>query len=126
MKFDDGTYEIIGCAMKVHSALGPGLRKKPYKNALLIALQQAGIAAVPRQPYPIHFEGEVVGDCVPDITAGDVLVEIKSTPAIGDGEVLQMLNYLRISEREVGLLINFGGEKLGFQRVAPRESYYDE
>ena len=87
MKFEDGTYEIIGCAMKVHAALGPGLREKPYENALMIALRKANIDAVQQRPYPIRYEGEVVGDCVPDITVSDVLIDAKSISAIGDPEI---------------------------------------
>ena len=117
MKFEDGTYELIGCAMNVHTALGPGLREKPYENALMIALRKAGIVAEQQKPYPIRYEGEVVGDCVPDITAGEILIDAKSIPTIGDPEISQMLNYLRISEKKIGLIINFRNGKLEFQRV---------
>ena len=117
MQFNDGTYEIIGCAMKVHTSLGPGLREKPYENALMIALRKAEVAARQQKSYPILYEGEFVGDCVPDITAGEVLIDAKSIPAIGDTEVSQMLNYLRISKKKIGLIINFRNEKLEWQRV---------
>ena len=61
-QFDDGTYEMIGCAMHVHRSLGPGLREKPYENALMIAFKKAKIPAIQQKPYPIRYEDEVVGE----------------------------------------------------------------
>lgn len=116
-EFNDGTYEIIGCAMHVHRSIGPGLREKPYENALMISLRQKGIGCSQQQPYPIVYEGVIVGDCVPDITANEVLVEAKSIPAIGDSERGQMMNYLRISGKRIGLIINFRNPKLEWERV---------
>jgi len=117
MDFQDGTYEIIGSAMRVHNALGPGLREKPYENALVIDLQKNGIRAEAQRAYPIRYLGEIVGDCIPDITVqGSVLVDAKSIDAIGENEIAQMLNYLRISRLEVGLIINFKNPKLEWVR----------
>ena len=117
MGFNDGTFEIIGCAMQVHRALGPGLREKPYENALIIALRRKGIQAEGQKPYPIRLLGEVVGDCIPDITVGrTILVDVKSIDEIGENEEAQMLNYLRISKLEVGMIINFKNPKLTWVR----------
>lgn len=115
--FKDGTYEIIGRAMHVHRELGPGLREKPYENALVVALRRSGRQAMQQQPYPIRYEGQVVGDCIPDITVGDVLVDAKSVDSMGDNERAQMLNYLRISMKKIGLVINFKNEKLEWVRL---------
>ena len=115
--FNDGTYEIIGCAMHVHRAIGPGLREKPYENALMVAFRNEKISAVQQKPYPIYYEGTVVGDCIPDLTVGDVLVDAKSIEKIGDSERAQMLNYLRIAEKPVGLVINFRNAKLEWLRL---------
>ena len=112
LPFNDGTYEIIGCAMHVHRTIGPGLREKPYENALAIALRRADLKCAQQKPYPILYEGQIVGDCVPDITVGDVLVDAKSIPGIGECERAQMLNYLRISGKPVGLIINFRNPSL--------------
>jgi len=118
-QFNDGTYEIIGCAMHVHRSIGSGLRERPYRNALMIALRRAGMACAQQHAYPIIYEGVVVGDCIPDITVitADVLVEIKSIPAIGESERAQMLNYLRISGKLIGLIINFRNPSLEWERV---------
>jgi len=118
MSFDDSSYAIIGCAMRVHNALGPGLREKPYENALAIELRNSGFHAEQQRAYPILYLDQVVGDCIPDITVSrEVLIDAKSIDAIGENEVAQMLNYLRISRLELGLVINFKNPKLEWQRV---------
>ncbi|MCB1208879.1 MAG: GxxExxY protein [Verrucomicrobiales bacterium] len=118
MNFEDDSYAIIGCAMHVHNALGPGLREKPYENALVIALRNKGLKATAQKPYPIQYCQQIVGDCIPDITVGEsILIDAKSIDSIGDNEVAQMLNYLRISGLKVGLVINFKNAKLEWQRI---------
>jgi len=118
MRAEDGSYEVIGCAMRVHNALGPGLREKPYENALVIELRRSGLKAEPQRPYPILYLNRSVGDCIPDITVnGDLLVDAKSLDAIGENEQAQMLNYLRISGLELGLIVNFKNPKLEWIRV---------
>lgn len=104
--------------MRVHNTLGPGLREKPYENALVIELRRSGLKAEPQRPYPILYLNQTVGDCIPDITVnGDLLVDAKSLDAIGENEQAQMLNYLRISGLELGLIINFKNPKLEWHRV---------
>ena len=58
-----------------------------------------------------------MGDCIPDITAGDVLLELMSVESVGESERAQMLNYLRIANKEVGLVINFRNAKIEFERL---------
>jgi len=113
------THALIGCAMRVHNALGPGLREKPYENAPGIDLRRSGFKAEPQRAYPIHYLDQIVGDCIPDITVNDeILVDAKSIDAIGEGEMAQMLDYLRISRLEPGLAIHFKNPKLEWKRVA--------
>ncbi len=117
-EFSDGTYEIIGCAMEVHRKLGPGLREKPYENALVIALRRQKIKVEQQRAYPIKFDDEIVGDCAPDLTVGKtILIEVKSVETLGDAETAQLLNYLRISTLRTGLLINFKKPKLEWKRL---------
>jgi hypothetical protein len=118
MRAEDGSYEVIGCAMRVHNALGPGLREKPYENALVIELRGSGFKAEPQHKYPIFYLDQIVGDCIPDITVnGELLIDAKSLDSIGENEQAQMLNYLRISGLELGLIINFKNPKLEWLRV---------
>ena len=105
--------------MHVHNMLGPGLREKPYENALVIALRNKSLRAEAQKAYPIRYCGQAVGDCIPDITvSGNLLIDVKSIEVIGDNEIAQMLNYLRISGLKVGLIINFKNAKLEWQRIA--------
>lgn len=113
------TYALIGCAMRVHNSLGPGLREKPYENALVIELERSGFFPEQQRPYPIRYLDKIVGDCIPDITVnGEILVDAKSIDVIGENEIAQMLNYLRISHLELGFVINFKNPKLEVKRVA--------
>ncbi|MBL9150940.1 MAG: GxxExxY protein [Verrucomicrobiales bacterium] len=117
-KFDDESYQIIGVAMEVHNELGPGLREKPYEAAMVIALKQKGFRVEPQRPYPIRFRQYIVGDCIPDLTvSASVLVEIKAVDRIGESEVAQMLNYLRVAKLGLGLVVNFKNPKLEWKRV---------
>lgn len=112
------TFQIIGCAMRVHNTIGPGLREKPYENALCIDLLENGFQVDQQRAFPILYHQQVVGDCIPDIVANDlVIADVKSIDGIGDTEIAQMLNYLRISKREVGLILNFKPPKLEVRRV---------
>ncbi len=109
---EDGTYEIIGCAMTVQNELGFGLREKPYENALAIELRENGFEAIQQQPFPILYKNQPVGDCIPDITLPNlnILLEIKALDSISEKETAQMLNYLRIANYKIGLVINFGSK----------------
>ena len=112
--------------MRVHNEMGPGLREKPYENALVIDLRENQFRTDQQKPYPIHYHGQVVGDCQPDITVNsDILIDAKSIDSIGDNEIAQMLNYLRISKIEVGLVINFKNPKLEWKRVVRSADRHD-
>jgi GxxExxY protein len=120
MKIHDGdlTYRVIGAAMQVHTELGPGLREKPYENGLAIELKERGIDYSQQPSFPIFYRDQIVGDCIPDfIVEAEVIVECKSISSIGDTEIGQMLNYLRIAKKKVGLILNFRGAKLEQKRV---------
>lgn len=118
MKDENLTYQIIGCAMSVHTELGPGLREKPYENALAIEFEEQGIPFSQQPSYPIFYHGKPVGDCRPDFMVfGEVVVDCKAISSIGENETGQVLNYLRITSKRVGLILNFQGAKLDFKRV---------
>ncbi|MEM7601842.1 MAG: GxxExxY protein [Verrucomicrobiota bacterium] len=116
-KFEDDSYAVIGCAMAVHRELGSGLREKPYENALVHALREEKLHPIQQKSYPILFRGTVVGDCIPDITVGPILIEVKSVESLGANEQAQLLNYLRIAGLKTGLLINFRNKSLEWERI---------
>ena len=123
MNFNDSTYDIIGCAMRVHSALGPGLHGEPYARALVLDLHANGFQADPLRSYPVHYLNEVVGECTPGITVDDsVLIDTASIEAIGDHEIARMLTQLRIARLQIGLILNFRNPKLETKRVVKSPS----
>ena len=102
------TFKIVGCAMEVHNTLGPGLNEKPYENALAVEFRLAGIPFKQQPPFPVLYKGNVVGECIPErIAYGKVVVDDKTVAVIGDSELGQMLTYLKVTGRKVGLIINF-------------------
>ncbi|MFK7911876.1 MAG: GxxExxY protein [Akkermansiaceae bacterium] len=118
MPDNDLTYQVIGAAMHVHNELGPGLREKPYENALRIALKKLNMHVDQQRAYPISYEGHIVGDCLTDLVVNnELIIETKSIDSIGDNEIAQLLNYLRVSGLKLGLLLNFKPSKLEVKRV---------
>lgn len=114
----DDTYWIVGCAMEVLNALGPGLNEKPYENALAVEFRLAGIDFIQQQPFPVVYKGCVVGECIPDLVAfGKIVVEAKTVAAIGDSELGQMLTYLKVTGHQLGMIFNFRHPKLEWERV---------
>lgn len=107
------TEAIIGCAIRVHRALGPGLQERTYESAMAIELRDSGLSFERQVCVPVTYKGELVGDYRLDLTVEDaVIVEIKS---VERGERLfeaQVLSYLKASGKHVGLLINFNSHLL--------------
>jgi GxxExxY protein len=111
------TGKIIGCAMKVHRALGPGFLESVYQNALLHELAKAGLRAEQKQELQVRYDGIVVGNFETDVLVeSTVLLELKSVERLAKIHGVQLVNYLTATELDVGLLINFGGESLEFKR----------
>ena len=114
---EDLTRSIIGCAYDVINELGIGFLESVYENALLLALEQAGLAARSQQPIAVHFRGRPVGEFYADLLVADqVLIELKAVKAIAPEHQAQIINYLNATGIEVGLLINFGNPKLEIKR----------
>ena len=115
------TGTIIGCAMRVHSTLGPGFFESVYDNALLIELREAGMAAASQVPLKVRYRGEIVGDYVADIVVEDAVVcELKATRQLVEIHEIQLVNNLNATGKRLGLLINFGGRRLEFKRKVDR------
>lgn len=116
--FGAETKAIIGAAMEVLNELGHGLLEKPYENALAIELGLRGIPFEQQPGYDVVYKNVSVGLYVPDLVVlGSVVVDAKVVGRIGDHELGQMLNYLRLTGLRVGLIINFKRAKLEWRRV---------
>ena len=109
MKHQDLTSKIIECAYKVHNTLGFGFLEAVYQNALLIELQKAGLRAEKEKKIQVYYDNQLVGDYLADIIVEDkVILELKSVKDLHDAHSAQLINYLKATGIEVGLLINFG------------------
>jgi GxxExxY protein len=115
-KYSDLTEKIIGAFFKVYNALGYGFAEKVYENALLIELQQHNLEVVQQCPIRVYYGGQIVGEYYADLLVeGKVIVELKATRTLLEEHEAQLLNYLKATRVEVGLLLNFG-RKAEFRR----------
>ena len=116
------TERIIGVFYEVYNDLGPGFLESVYANAMTITLREAGLDVEQETPIPVYFRNSLVGDFRADIVVnGQVMCELKAASAIGPVFEAQLLNYLRATPIEVGLLFNFG-PKPEFKRLVFRNS----
>lgn len=116
--YSDLTREIIGAAMEVHSTLGPGFLESVYEEALAIEFDLRKVRYERQRGIDVFYKGLLAKQFVCDFLVGEkVLVELKSLKAITGVEESQILNYLRATGLEVGLLINFGEQSLKYKRL---------
>jgi GxxExxY protein len=121
MQENEITEIIIGCAIKVHKALGPGLLESAYEECLDFELGKTLLEVERQKALPLVYE-QVKLDCgyrADFVISKKVIVEIKSVEALNDIHMAQILTYLRLSKCKVGLLMNFNVMKLtnGIKRV---------
>jgi GxxExxY protein len=118
-KYSDLTSRIIGCAMKVHTALGNGFQEVIYQRALEIEMADEGISFSREYEMPVYYKNQQIGTRRVDFLAeGVVSVELKALIKLEDVHLAQAINYLEAYDLEVGLLINFGARSLEYKRVS--------
>ncbi|MBR3009453.1 MAG: GxxExxY protein [Prevotella sp.] len=121
-KYKDIVYRIIGAAMEVHCELNWGLLEPVYNEALHLELLDRGIENEREQQVPCYYKNHQLEKHYQlDIVVGDVIVELKSVSELNSSHRAQLFNYLRLTKKPIGLLINFGQESLQGERYA-----YDE
>jgi len=115
------SYKIIGCALDIHKALGPGLLESVYESALAFDLQAMGLEVKTQIPMPLVYKSIKleVGYRIDIVVEERVIVEIKSVETLAQVHYAQVLNYLKLSGKKLGLLINFNTPVLkeGIHRV---------
>jgi len=115
-------FAVVGAAMEVLNFLGHGLIEKPYENALVVEFGLRGISIRQQPYYEVDYKGKVVGEYVPDLIAFEqIVVDTKVIERIGDHELGQMMNYLKITGLKVGVILNFKRAKLEWKRVVLEE-----
>lgn len=117
IEYKELTEKIIGCAYKVYNSMGFGFLESVYEKCLLIELHRAGLKAESQKPIKVYYEHEVVGEFVADIVIEDVIIlELKSVSNINKIHEAQLVNYLVATGKPVGLLLNFGEQKVEIKR----------
>jgi len=108
------TERVIGCSIKVHKALGPGLLESAYENALAYDLTEIGLEVQQQVPMPFIYK-EIkmdVGYRIDLLVENKVILEVKSVEALAPVHFAQTLTYLKLAEKKLGLLINFNTKLL--------------
>jgi GxxExxY protein len=122
VELNEITAEIVDAAIKVHRALGPGLLESAYEACLLYELNRRGVSAKSQVPLPVRFDEILieVGYRIDLLVADSIIVELKSVDDVAPIHKAQLLSYLKLSGKKVGLLINFNVELLknGITRIA--------
>jgi GxxExxY protein len=109
MENNELTRKIVGCAIDVHKALGPGLLEKAYQECLYYKLSKSGLVVAKEKPMPLIFE-EVKMECgyrIDLLVENRIVIEIKSVEALNDVHLAQTLTYMKLGNYKLGLLINF-------------------
>jgi len=118
LKYKEVTAKIIGVFYDVYNELGCGFVEAVYVKAMVMALRQAGLKVETNVAVPVSFRGEVIAEFFADIFVEQVvLLELKAVQSFAPAHEAQLLNYLRATPIEVGLLLNFG-PKPEFKRMA--------
>ena len=113
--------QVIGACFEVSNELGIGFLESVYEKALLIALRDRGLKAESQVAVRVSFRNQTVGEFFADIVIEDqIIIELKAVRGIAVEHVAQVLNYLRATGKEVGLLVNFGTKKLEYRRFNNR------
>jgi GxxExxY protein len=117
-EFKDCTSRIIGCAMRVHSALGNGFQEAIYQRALEIEMAIEGLGFIREFETSIFYRAEQIGTRRVDFfVEGEIMVELKALIALENVHLAQGINYLEAYNIKIGLLINFGATSLQFKRL---------
>jgi GxxExxY protein len=108
-KYSDLTEKILKAFYKVYSTLGYGFLEKVYENAMFIELNSMGLLVEKQKPITVFYMDKKVGDYYADLVVNDlVIVELKAAETLCEEHEVQLINYLKANDIEVGLLLNFG------------------
>ena len=117
--FKDECYKIVGACMEVHRTLGCGFLEPVYQEALAFELQRQGIPYEREKEYEINYKGLILSKTykVDFLCYGNIIVELKALGQLSKEHMAQVLNYLKASHLNLGLLVNFGTISLNYERI---------
>ena len=117
MEHEELTHKIIGCAYKVFNELGFGFLENIYKNAMIIELTKNNLKVEAEKPLKVYYDNQIVGDFFIDLYIEEkVVVELKSVETFVKQHEVQLVNYLKGLQKDIGLLINFGSSGVDVKR----------
>jgi GxxExxY protein len=112
------SYAIIGCAFEVYNTIGSGHQEKNYQKALREEFKLKKLSFREQVHYPLNYKGEFIGKNFLDfLVDGKVVVEIKKGNIFSKRHIDQVLNYLKLTNMKLAILINFGSEGVAFKRI---------
>jgi GxxExxY protein len=115
------TEKILAACFQVSNELGAGFLESVYQNALLIVMGEMGIQVASEYPLAVTFHGQTIGSFYADLFVEEkVIVELKAVSALTEGHKAQIINYLKATGIDLGLLVNFGNPKLEYRSFANR------
>ena len=117
MQYKELTSQIIGCAYRVYNKLGYGFLESVYEKSLIIELRQEGLSVESQKSIKVYYKSLVVGNFIADLfVEGKIIIELKSVSHLVKSHEVQLVNYLTATGIDVGLLINFGEDKVEVKR----------
>ena len=118
MKYEELTHKIIGCAMNVHSKLGPGFLEVIYQRSMAIEMEKQGLSFIREMSVKILYDNINVGyGRVDFFVENAVMLELKALTILEDAHIAQTMNYCKTFKLPSGILINFGKRSLEFKRI---------
>ena len=117
--YRDESFKIIGACLEVHKTLGCGFHEFVYQEALAIEFKLRGIPFDREKELKVSYKGNILNRrYIPDfICFGQIIVELKALSELHSNNEAQVLNYLKVTDFKLGLLVNFGAEKLVYKRL---------
>jgi len=117
MKHEEITHKIIGCAYQVYNQLGFGFLESVYKKAMVIELSKNNLKTEEEKSLKVYCDDEVIGEFIVDLfVEEEIVIELKSVENLIKAHEVQLVNYLNGLKQEIGLLINFGPERVEVKR----------
>lgn len=117
MEHQDLTEKIIACAYHVYNKMGSGFLESVYEKCLIIELRKNGLVVEGQKAIQVFYDEELVGDFIADIIVNNIIIlELKAIKQLAKAHEVQLVNYLVATGKPVGLLMNFGEEKVEVKR----------